>query len=241
MGVSTLAFVGCTGGAGTTRLAVETAATLARGGERVAVVDAAFATQGLATYVEGRIDADATAVALGDAPVDEALYELGLDADGRVALCPAHAPFERLARAKSSESAQTLETAVDELADRFDRVVLDVPPVAANQAVAAVTTAETRALVVPESERGSDALPRQQGRLRDIGAPADAVVATGIDGDGPALSDADHTVPHIGSDAPIPLATDPDTAVAPILASMTEDLLGVDLGLTFEESGLFSR
>jgi len=240
MGVSTLAFAGCIGGAGTTRLTVETAATLARGGERVAVVDAAFATQGLARYVEGRIDADATAVALGDAPVDEALYELELDADGRVALCPAHAPFERLARAKSPESAQTLESAVDELTGRFDRVLLDVPPVAANQAVAAVTTTETRALVVPESERGSDALPRQQGRLRDIGAPADAVVATGV-GDGPSLSDADHAIPRIDPTAPTPLATDPDAEVAPALASMTEALLGVDLGLTFEESGLFSR
>lgn len=241
MGVSTLAFAGCTGGAGTTRLTVETAATLARGGESVAVVDAAFATQGLATYVAGRIDADATALALGDAPVDEALYEMGLDADGRVALCPAHAPFERLARAKSPESAQALESAVDELAGRFDRVLLDVPPVAANQAVAAVTAAEERALVVPENDRGSDALPRQRGRLRDVGAPADAVVATGVDGDGPTLSDADHAIPRISPDAPTPLATDPDTEVAPELAAMTEELLGVDLGLTFEESGLFSR
>jgi Mrp family chromosome partitioning ATPase len=242
MGVPTLAFVGCTGGAGTTKLTVEAAATLARGGRSVAVVDAAFGTQGLATYVGGRLDADVTAVAVGDVPVEDALFEWGLDADGRVALCPAHAPFERLARAKTAESAQALERAIEELTGRFDHVLLDVPPVASNQAVAAVTTAQRRALVVPASQRGSDLLPRQRGRLRDIGAPATAVVAAQVDGDDPvAIEDAAHTVGHIGADAPRPLATTPDTEVAPAVAAMTEDLLDVDLGLTFEDDGLFAR
>ncbi|EMA20858.1 AAA family ATPase [Haloarcula argentinensis] len=242
MGVSTLAFVGCTGGAGTTRLTVETAATLARSGRSVAVVDAAFGTQGLATYVDGRLDADVTAVAVGDASVDDALFEWGIDADGRVAICPSHAPFERLARAKSAESAQTLEQAIEELAGRFDHVLLDVPPIASNQAVAAATTAQRRALVVPASQRGSDLLPRQQGRLRDIGAPASAVIATRVHRDtDESVEDAAHTVPHIEPGAPRPLATDPDTDVAPTVAAMTEDLLDVDLGLTFEDDGLFSR
>jgi len=242
MGVSTLAFVGCTGGAGTTRLTVETAATLARAGRSVAVVDAAFGTQGLATYVEGRLDADVTAVAVGDAPVDDALFEWDIDAEGRVVLCPAHAPFERLARAKTAEAAQTLERAIEEVAGRFDHVLLDVPPVAANQAVAAATTAQRRALVVPASQRGNDLLPRQQGRLRDIGAPAPAVVAMRVHGeDGEAIDDAAHTVPHIGPGELRPLATAPDSDVAPTVAAMAEDLLDVDLGLTFEDDGLFSR
>ena len=242
MGVSTLAFVGCTGGAGTTRLTAETAATLARGGRSVAIVDAAFGTQGLATYVGGRLDADVTAVAVGDVAVDDALFEWDIDADGRVALCPAHAPFERLARAKTAEAAQTLERAIEEVAGRFDHVLLDVPPVAANQAVAAATTAQRRALVVPASQRGSDLLPRQQGRLRDIGAPASAVVATCVHGDdGESVEDAAHTVPHIGPGASRPLSTGPDSDVAPTVAAMAEDLLSVDLGLTFEDDGLFSR
>ncbi|MDT3433941.1 ParA family protein [Haloarcula sp. 1CSR25-25] len=241
MGVSTLAFVGCTGGAGTTRLTVETAATLARGGRSVAVVDAAFGTQGLATYVEGRLDADVTAVAVGDVPVEDALFEWEVDADGRVALCPAHAPFERLARAKTAESAQALERAIEEVVGRFDHVLLDVPPVASNQAVAAATTAQRRALVVPASQRGSDLLPRQRGRLRDIGAPASVVVATRVHGETRAsVEDAAHTIPHIGADAPRPLATEPDTDVAPTVATMAEDLLEVDLGLTFEDGGLFT-
>ncbi|EMA03765.1 AAA domain-containing protein [Haloarcula vallismortis] len=242
MGVSTLAFVGCTGGAGTTRLTVETAATLARGGRSVAVVDAAFGTQGLATYVDGRLDTDVTAVAVGDAPIDDALFEWDIDADGRVALCPAHAPFERLARAKSAESAQALERAIEAVAGRFDHVLLDVPPIASNQAVAAATTAQRRALVVPAGQRGGDLLPRQQGRLRDIDAPAAAVVATRVHGqNGDAIEDAAHTVPHIGPDAPRPLAAEPDSDVAPAVAAIAEDLLDVDLGLTFEDDGLFSR
>ena len=242
MGVSTLAFVGCTGGAGTTRLTIEAAATLARGGRSVAVVDAAFDTQGLATYVEGRLDTDVTAVAVGDASVDDALFEWDIDADGRVALCPAHAPFERLARAKSAESAQTLERAIEEVSGRFDHVLLDVPPIASNQAVAAATTAQRRALVVPANQRGSDLLPRQRGRLRDIGAPATAVIAARVHGDtGESVEDAAHTVPHIGPSAPRPLATDPDADVAPTVAAMVEDLFSVDLGLTFEDDGLFSR
>ncbi|PSQ57111.1 hypothetical protein BRD18_07905 [Halobacteriales archaeon SW_7_71_33] len=48
------ALVGAAGGAGTTRLTVETGALLARGGERVAVFDAAFDTQGMVDHVEGR-------------------------------------------------------------------------------------------------------------------------------------------------------------------------------------------
>ncbi len=51
-----VAQVGTTGGAGTTRTAVELAATLARDGRSVAIFDAAYATQGLAGYVDGKID-----------------------------------------------------------------------------------------------------------------------------------------------------------------------------------------
>jgi Flp pilus assembly CpaE family ATPase len=43
---TTAALVGATGGAGTTRLTLETADLLAREGHAVAVFDAAFATQG---------------------------------------------------------------------------------------------------------------------------------------------------------------------------------------------------
>jgi Mrp family chromosome partitioning ATPase len=59
----TLALVGAVGGAGTTRTAVEFGATLARDGRDVAILDAAYATQGLADYLAGRIETDITRVA----------------------------------------------------------------------------------------------------------------------------------------------------------------------------------
>ncbi|KKF39305.1 hypothetical protein FK85_29590 [Halorubrum saccharovorum] len=60
MQATMLALVGATGGAGTTRTAVELAALGARDVRDVAVVDAAFTTQGLSEYVSGRIGTDLT-------------------------------------------------------------------------------------------------------------------------------------------------------------------------------------
>jgi len=235
MGISTLAFVGVVGGAGTTTLATETAATLARAGRSAAVLDAAYATQGLATYIEGRIDGDVTGVTTDDRPLEDALYEWGLDAPGEVLLCPAHAPFERLARAKAPTAAQRFEDAVAAAAERVDHVLLDTPPVAANQAVAAATTAQRRALVAPDSRRGADLLARQRGRLRDIDAPADAVVATRA---GDELApDADFAVPPIESTTR-PASLDPASPVAPAVADVAEGLLETELDLTFEDEGL---
>lgn len=237
---STLALVGVAGGVGTTRTAVEMAATLGRADRSVAVVDTAFATQGLATYVEGRLTDDVTAVAVGDATIRDALYDADYDVPGRVAFAPAHAPFERLARAKTPEAARRVETAVADAADRFDYILLDVPPVAANQSVAALTTADTRALVVPATGRGRDLLPRQRGRVRDLDAPADAVLATRTDADGvTAIADADYGIPDGGPAAPT--ALDPGSDLAPAVAAAVEGLLDVDLELTFEEAGMLDR
>jgi len=240
MRTSTLALVGVAGGAGTTRTAVEMAATLGRADRSVAVLDAAFGTQGLATYVEGRITDDATAVAVGESTFESALYDADYAVPGRVAFCPAHAPFERIARAKAPEAARTLETVVADAADRFDHVLLDVPPVAANQAVAALTTADRRALVAPASARGVDLLPRQRGRLRDLDAPADAVVATRTDAaDAVTVEDADHELP--AADPVGPSVLDPESPLAPAVAAAVEGLLGTELDLEFEDDGLLDR
>lgn len=237
---STLALVGVAGGAGTTRTTVELAATLARDGRSVAVLDAAFGTQGLAPYAEGRLTDDVTAVAVGEASLRDALYDADYDVPGRVAFCPAHAPFERLARAKTPECARAFEAAVAEAADRFDHVLVDVPPVAANQAVAALTSAHRRALVVPATRRGLDLLPRQRGRIRDLDSPADAVVATRADGDDAvAVEAADYDLPD---GAPVgPTALDPTSPMAPAAATATEGLLDVDLDLDFGDDSLLGR
>lgn len=60
------ALVGATGGAGTTRLAVEVGVALAAAGRDVLVVDAALATQGLSRYVDGRLEPDLTTVLVQD-------------------------------------------------------------------------------------------------------------------------------------------------------------------------------
>jgi cellulose biosynthesis protein BcsQ len=178
-----VALVGATGGAGTTRLAVETAALVAadRGaGTEVAVLDAAYATQGLSDHLEGRLDPDVTALVTdrSDAPLSAGLADLDADVPGRVACCPAVAPFERLARAKTAEAARRFEERVAEAADAFDAVVVDTPPVAANQAVAAVHACDRVAVVAPASTRGADAVERTRDRLADVDVAVDAVVAT---------------------------------------------------------------
>jgi MinD-like ATPase involved in chromosome partitioning or flagellar assembly len=176
------AFVGATGGAGTTRTVVEVAAALAADGREVTVIDAAFATQGLASYVSGRIEPDLTALLTdaADAPISRGSYALDLReaVPGRISICPANAPFERLARAKTPEAAQRLESRIETAAAQSDTVLVDVPPIAANQAVAAVNGADRHAVVTPASERGRDAVGRCHDRLADLGVEASLVVST---------------------------------------------------------------
>lgn len=202
----TLALVGAVGGAGTTRLAVETAATVAAEGRDVAVLDAAFATQGLGDYLDGRLAPDVTALVTdrADAPLDAGLTDLAVDGPGRVACCPAAAPFERLARAKTAAAAERFEERVAEAAAAFDHVLVDVPPVAANQAVAAVNACDRTALVAPATARGRDGVERMRARVSDLGVAVDAVVATrGESGT------ADASVPRVDGDpADAPLAPD---------------------------------
>ncbi|WP_129114316.1 AAA family ATPase [Halegenticoccus tardaugens] len=233
------ALVGATGGAGTTRTAVELAATLARDGRNVAILDAAFATQGLAGYVEGRIDPDLTALLTdrADAPLDEALRVLALSAavEGRVACCPVRAPFERLARAKTVAAARRFEERLAEAAETFDHVLVDVPPVAANQAIAAVAGADRVVLVAPATTRGADAIDRMRDRLLDVGTTVDGVLATRGD-----LDAADASLPacEATAAADAPACLDPGAPIARAAADAAEELLGESLDLAFEEPGL---
>ncbi|WP_101295209.1 P-loop NTPase family protein [Halegenticoccus soli] len=242
MAGTTTALVGATGGAGTTRSAVELAATLARDGRDVAVLDAAFATQGLAHYVGGRIDPDATALLadLPDEPLASGLYPLALPESipGRVACCPAHAPFERLARAKAVDAARRFEERVTEAAAAFEHVLVDVPPVAANQSIAAVDAADRVVAVAPATARGTDALQRTRARLRDVGAPADAVLSTWGELD---AADAHLPASEASAVADAPVCVDPEAPLSPAVAAAATELFDVELDLEFEEPGLLER
>lgn len=220
----TAALVGVAGGAGTTRLAVETAAVLARDGASVGVFDAAFATQGLSQYVPGRIDTDATALLSDpDAALAEARHDLTADAPGELAAYPAFAPFVRLADAKTADAAERLGTRLGDLAATHDYVLVDTPPVAANQAVAAVTGAERVAAVLPPGDRGVDSLQRARGRLSDVGSGVDVVAANRV-ADAP--PDADLAVPeHDAAGIPEPpIALDGDGAFTASVAVLAEAL-----------------
>lgn len=233
MHATTLALVGATGGAGTTRTAVELAALGARDGRDVAVIDAAFTTQGLSEYVTGRIETDCTALVTdeADASLSAATHPIAVDAEsddrggseagggtglpGRADAVPARAPFERLARAKTAEAAQKLERRIDEAAATYDAVIVDAAPVGSNEAVGAVTAADRVEAVYPATTHGRDAAQRLRGRIADLGESVDGSIAVAREGDsqgGAEIGDGDQVV--------LP-GTDPAVANAPIAATGT--------------------
>jgi cellulose biosynthesis protein BcsQ len=245
MTYTTAAVVGVTGGAGTTRTVLEAAVALAADGADVAVLDAAYATQGLGDYLAGRLDPDLTTLVADqpETPLSAGLVGLDADADasagtgaeatGRVACCPVRAPFERLARAKSVDAARNLEGRIEEAATAFDHVLVDVPPIAANQAVAAATACERVGLVAPGGDRGADATSRHRERLADLGTTADllAVVRGGGEERG-----ADVVVPTTEVAFPACLA---DERYGRAVASLVAGLVDREVTAVGEPTGLF--
>lgn len=227
MSTRTMAFVGAAGGVGTTRLTVECGALLARAGQDVAIFDMAFATQGLRSYVDRPIEADVTALATGDAELDAALYE-PYETRGRLSLCPARGPFERVARAQTAGAASHLEQQFAAASLSHDHVLVDTPPVCSNQALAAVNVADRIATVTPGTARGADALVRIRERFADVGVAEDVVVANR----GPGFADADVTVPESDvtapQDGPVCLSADGEFPAA------VAELVEATHGLTVE-------
>lgn len=263
MKATTLALVGATGGAGTTRTAVELAAIGARDGSEVAVVDAAFTTQGLSEYVSGRIDPDLTTlltdepetslstaahpIAGSEAARSEGVGKTAGDAaeltlPGRVDAVPARAPFERLARAKTAEAARTLERRIDEAATAYDAVLVDAPPVASNEAVAAVTTVDRVGAVRPATPHGRDALQRLHGRVADVGAGVDATIAVRRGTDPAETPDADVALPPTAPRvAAAPTAATGDGAFTRAVADAYARLFDTTLDAGVTADGLIGR
>jgi cellulose biosynthesis protein BcsQ len=239
MSTQIAALVGATGGAGTTRLTVESAALLAATGRSVAVFDAAVQTQGLGAYTDQRIDADLTALLTGEADLGATLYEMGLDLPGVVNLCPASCPFERLARAKTAGAANRFEQQLAAAAISHDAVFVDTPPIGGNQAIAAVNAADTVSLVAPDTPRGRDGVARSRERLADIGVENDLIVANRSD---ESTVDATVRVPETAGTEPrsAPSCLPPSEPFTPAIRELVETLLGVDLDLETSDSGRLS-
>lgn len=229
------AFVGAVGGAGTTRLTLECATLLAREGHDVAILDAAYATQGLADRTPGEITPDATALCLGGEPLAEGLVDRDVEGAGRLAVCPARAPFERLARAKRPEAAERFGDLLDEARRAFEFVLVDTPPIASNPAVAAVTSAD-RTAVVCDAARAESAVPRTEDRLTDVGVDANTTTVVTRTDDHP---DADVSVPTFESPRPA-FETDAESHAA--LADVLAATLDVEIARENDDGeGLRSR
>ncbi|OSO93741.1 cell division inhibitor [Halorubrum ezzemoulense DSM 17463] len=261
MNATTLALVGATGGAGTTRTTVELAAMGARDGADVAVVDAAFTTQGLSEYVSGRIDPDLTALLTddSDAALSAAAYPVigtggdsGRTADGerdaselpgRVDAIPARAPFERVARAKTAEAARKLERRIGEAATTYDAVVVDAAPVGSNEAVAAATAVDRAVAVRPATVHGRDAAQRLRGRIADVGGSLDATLAIERPGSGDG-EEGDGVVRVPATDPEVvaaPTAARGDDAYARAIATAYEAAFDATLDVEFPEPSLVER
>lgn len=215
-----VALVGAVGGAGTTTLTLECGKLLAQAGHDTAILDAAHGTQGLADRVSGRIEPDMTALCLDETPLESGLIDLPIDGPGRLAACPARAPFERLARAKTVDAAERFEERIAEAARHVEFVLVDVPPVATNPAVAAVSAAETVAIVA-DDDRAAAAVPRTRDRLTDVGVESSVTVVTRAD----EHPDADVTVPSVEGAAP----QGSDSTGNDALAALVEATTGVTI------------
>jgi septum site-determining protein MinD len=226
----TIAFVGAAGGVGTTRLTLECGRLLAADGVDTTVLDAAYGTQGLSDQVAGRIAPDMTALCLSETPLEEGLIDIPGERAGRLSVCPAHASFERLARAKRPDAAERFGERIEAAARHADCVLVDTPPLATNPAVAAATAVETVA-VVCDGDRAESAVPRTEDRLADIGVDGSTTLLTRTS----SHPDADVAVPAFESAT---TATTPDSPARDALADAVEVLTGIRIERS-EPSGLF--
>lgn len=168
MGIISL--VGATGGAGTTRIAVETAGRMAASGDDVLLVDVDFATQGLAEYVPGGLETDLVGAICEKRSLTEATYPLETEQTPQPQAAPSYAGLSRVATAMQPDRAEFLSDELSASGDSFDHVVIDTPTPVTNPAIAAATVADTIGVVFPPSPRGIEGLHRTDGFLHDIDA-----------------------------------------------------------------------
>jgi cellulose biosynthesis protein BcsQ len=231
----TAAVVGAVGGAGATRLTLELGAALARDDHRVAVFDAAVDTQGLAGHVPGRLGVEATDLLLEDVRPAEAMTRVDTAA-GELHACPVRAPFATVAETKTTAAARRFDEAIREAAGAFEYVLVDVPPVGSNLAVAGVTAVDRVAGLAPATDRGADGARRLRETLADLGTGADRLVANRT-ADPPEW--ADHAVPESDRTDPsvVPVADEESGPFPAAVAEVAAALFEVDLDAEYSADG----
>jgi capsular exopolysaccharide synthesis family protein len=164
-------------GDGRTSVAVGLAKAYTAAGRSVVLVDADFRDPQLATRVVVAPTPGLADVLTG-ASLDSALH-VGLHRD--LTVLPAGRPRPEAADLVASERMAAL---LEELAGRFDVVVVDTPPLFENSEALALVHAATRVVLVARIGATSDrALKRAEQLLTRAGAPMLAPVATGVDAD----------------------------------------------------------
>lgn len=225
MGIVSL--VGAAGGAGTTRLAVETAGHITARGDTVVVVDVDFATQGLADYVPGQFTTELTTALRDQVSLAELPIALDVAHTPQPHALPSFAGLSRVATAMQQAAAEYLGDQLTALDDEFDHVLLDTPTPVTNPAIAAVTTADTVGVVFPRSPRGIESLHRTEGFLHDIDVAADYTISTPTPQEATIEDPADIVIPQLADTPPRDVPTTLGTGTG---SDAVESLAGVITG-----------
>ena len=140
-----VACVGATGGVGTTRTAVELARLATAHDRRPLLVDTAVATQGLARLLPTTPGVDLCG-ALSDTDVVD-LDAIAVELPSALQIVAIDAPLCSVTTALTPQAAATLTDAIAHAAATHPLVIIDVPPVATNLAIAGLISADEILLV----------------------------------------------------------------------------------------------
>lgn len=160
---------------GKTTAACSVAIALAQGGQRVCLVDCDLRRPRMHRIFDRRGSAGVTSVVVGDVPIDEAIQVTPID--NLSVICAGPLPPNPADLLQS----QRFKTFLAELAERFDRVIIDSPPLAAVTDAAILSRLVDGTLFVVRSFKTSRQLATHGLRaLRDVGAPIIGAVLNAV-------------------------------------------------------------
>jgi Flp pilus assembly CpaE family ATPase len=140
-----VACVGATGGVGTTRTAVELARLAMAHDRSPLLVDTAVATQGLARLLPTTPGVDLCGALSDTDAVD--LDAIAVELPSELRIVAVDAPLCSVTTALTAEAAATLTDAIAHAAETHPLVIVDVPPVATNLAIAGLISADVILLI----------------------------------------------------------------------------------------------